>query len=77
MPSTSTNTKGVLPWVDRALTAAGHPTTATIVRRGRSAKPRRTSWDDLAADISAKAGGAVSGETLRLAYSHLDPTEAA
>lgn len=64
----------ILPWVDRSLKAAGHPACARIVTRGRRQTPRK-SWDAIAREISALAGGDVSGEWVRLNFSHLDPAQ--
>lgn len=69
MPPT---TSALLPWIDRALKANGHPVCARIVRSGRHRQPP-VSWDKLAVEISAKAGGDVNGEMLRLNFAHLDP----
>ncbi len=62
----------ILPWVDRALEAGGHPKTQTLVRRGRHQQPRK-SWDAIAVEISALSGGTVNGEWLRANFGHLDP----
>lgn len=69
MPPT---TSALIPWIDQALKANGHPPCARIVRSGRNRQPP-VSWDKLAVEISAKAGGTVGGEMLRLNFGHLDP----
>lgn len=60
-----------LPWIDRALAAAGHPSCEEIVATGRHADPR-LSWEVLAQEISSRAGGTVSGEWVRKTFLHLD-----
>jgi hypothetical protein len=71
MPPT---TSALLPWIDQALKANGHPPVERIVRSGRRRTPP-ISWDRLAADLTQRTGNvaAVQGEFLRLNFGHLDP----
>ncbi len=62
------STSALLPWIDKALAANGHPSVAEIVAAGRSQVPP-VSWDKLAGEIQEKAGGQVNSETLRLNFS--------
>ena len=62
-----------LPWIDKALAAAGQPSCLEIASAGRSATPRK-SWEDLAHEISNKAGGRVSSEWVRKTFGYLDET---
>ena len=63
-----------LPWIDRALAAGGHPSVEEIVTAGRHADPRK-SWELLAQDISARAGGNVSLTWVRKTFMHVDEAE--
>ncbi|MEZ5409546.1 MAG: hypothetical protein R2761_16070 [Acidimicrobiales bacterium] len=60
-----------LPWIDKALAANGHPSCEEIVTAGRHADPR-LSWEALAREISAKAGGDVSLHWVRKTFLHID-----
>lgn len=64
------STSALLPWIDKALEANGHPPVAAIVAAGRAQVPP-VSWDRLAYEIGEKAGGPVNSETLRVNFTEV------
>lgn len=67
----------LLPWIDRALAANGHPSCEDIVTAGRQAQPPK-SWGELSIELSNLSGGYVTRAFLYKTFGHVgEPTEAA
>mgnify|MGYP006958840256 CR=1 FL=1 len=72
MPAKRSTADRLRVWIERGLKAGGHPQLELIIRAGRQQTPP-IGWAVLAADITTRSGEAVSYESLRQWYGHLDP----